>query len=250
MSFPWNLILCLLLIYLLIVLSMYAGKWVSRLIDRKTSFTVLAVVLVLLLIQGFASTDRLPHTPIYTGALLCFAAVLVLKVIENIRHFSLKRLPQALSHGAIALVLLAAIFGRGDKLILTAAVPEGETVGMATDEEGVPHALPFHLMLKDFSMETYPSGMPKKYLSEVVITDASGKERPFDITVNHPATVGSWKIYQADYDTEDPQWGTVSILECVRDPWYPAVLIGLWMLLIAGAGMIVFAGSKKKEVQP
>ena len=35
MSFPWNLILCLLLIYLLIVLSMYAGKWVSRLIDRK-----------------------------------------------------------------------------------------------------------------------------------------------------------------------------------------------------------------------
>ncbi len=84
------------------------------------------------------------------------------------------------------------------------------------------------------------------YLSEVQIESAQGKQR-HDIRVNHPADIGPWKIYQVSYDKERGRWSTISILECVKDGWYPIVQVALWIILAAGAAMAFSTGLKKRR---
>ena len=366
MTYPWSLILCLLFVYLLIVIYLFAGKRVSFLYDGKASTVALAIVLVFLLIFGLVRQDGRPDglwgalgftdmagSPVFAAVLLCFAGMTLLRAIENIHHFSLRRFPMAFSHIALSVILLAGVFGKGDKQYLTATVQEGERVGIAADETGKQRPLPFQLGLKDFSMEEYsprlmlanastgdrisgyltltegfssgklgdweitveeflpmagrladsldyqpmqhvgaepaalvsavhrttgkrvkgwvgadsflfgkavlpldgeqtlvmPRPMAKSYLSEVEVVLPNGKVRSADITVNHPLSVGSWKIYQSAYDMSKGRWSTVSILDCVRDPWYGVVQVGLWMLMLAALGMIMFAGGIKKKAE-
>ena len=84
------------------------------------------------------------------------------------------------------------------------------------------------------------------YLSDVRIENSKGVKE-YLIRVNHPASVGPWKIYQVSYDKEKGRWSTVSILECVKDGWYPIVQVALWIILAAGAAMAFSAGLKKKR---
>ena len=86
------------------------------------------------------------------------------------------------------------------------------------------------------------------YLSKVRVENSKGVEE-HEIRVNHPARVGPWKIYQVSYDKERGRWSTISILECVKDGWYPIVQVALWIILAAGAVMAFSAGfrSKRKE---
>ena len=89
----------------------------------------------------------------------------------------------------------------------------------------------------------------KKFLSRVAVTDDDGTEE-VEILVNHPARIGAWRIYQSGYDTSRGTDSTIRILECVKDAWYPAVQVAMWLILIAGAWMM-FGGwkvqNKKKE---
>lgn len=101
------------------------------------------------------------------------------------------------------------------------------------------------LMLPDGGLVVMPKREPKKYLSRVEVADMDGR-RDLEIRVNHPATVGAWKIYQVGYDTERGRWSTTSVLECVKDGWYAAIHVALWLVLAAGAGMFVF-GWKNKD---
>ena len=86
------------------------------------------------------------------------------------------------------------------------------------------------------------------YLSKVRVENSKGVKE-HEIRVNHPASVGPWKIYQVSYDKERGRWSTISILECVKDGWYPIVQVALWIILAAGAVMAFSAGfrSKRKE---
>lgn len=84
------------------------------------------------------------------------------------------------------------------------------------------------------------------YLSEVRIENSKGVSQ-HEIRVNHPVSIGPWKIYQVSYDKERGRWSTVSILECVKDGWYPIVQIALWIVLAAGAAMAFSAGIRKKR---
>ena len=84
------------------------------------------------------------------------------------------------------------------------------------------------------------------YLSDVRIENSKGVKE-HEIRVNHPASVGPWKIYQVSYDKEKGKWSTVSIFECVKDGWYPIVQVALWIILAAGAAMAFSAGLKKKR---
>lgn len=101
------------------------------------------------------------------------------------------------------------------------------------------------LTLPDGNLVVMPKREPKKYLSRVEAADMDGR-RDLEIRVNHPATVGAWKIYQVGYDNDRGRWSTTSVLECVRDGWYAAIHVALWLVLAAGAGMFVF-GWKNKD---
>lgn len=96
--------------------------------------------------------------------------------------------------------------------------------------------------------ERYAVAMPrrdaKRYLSRVNVEQMSGERQRFDIEVNHPARIGAWRIYQVGYDTARGRWSSVSVLECVKDGWYSAIHIALWLMLSAGVVMFVTAGGR------
>ena len=102
------------------------------------------------------------------------------------------------------------------------------------------------LPLPDGSQLVMPQREAKKYLSRVEVV--SGKQtRTFDISVNHPATLGPWKIYQTGYDSARGRWSTISVLECVKDGWYTLVHIAMWMILAAAALLFVVGWSGRKK---
>ena len=91
-----------------------------------------------------------------------------------------------------------------------------------------------------------PQREAKKYLSRVEVTNKK-QTRTFDIAVNHPATLGPWKIYQTGYDSERGRWSTISVLECVKDGWYTLVHIAMWMILAAAALLFMVGWSSRKK---
>lgn len=105
------------------------------------------------------------------------------------------------------------------------------------------------LQLPDGKLLVMPRREPKKYLSRVEVADMDGRE-DLEISVNHPADVGAWKIYQVGYDNERGRWSTTSVLECVKDGWYAVIHVALWLILASGIAMFVFGWkirSKGKE---
>ncbi|MBQ2036807.1 MAG: hypothetical protein II216_02705, partial [Alistipes sp.] len=83
--------------------------------------------------------------------------------------------------------------------------------------------------------------------------DGSGEQWTESIEVNKPARIGAWRIYQVGYDTQRGRWSSSSVVECVKDGWWSAVQIALWMLLAAAVVMFLTAGgrgvTKKKEAK-
>lgn len=108
---------------------------------------------------------------------------------------------------------------------------------------------PSYLMLDDGMAVAMPRREAKRYLSRVNIMEEGGIRRDVEIEVNHPARVGSWRVYQVGYDTSKGRWSDTSVLECIRDPWYGAAHLALWMLLAAGVVMFVTAGGRRIGVR-
>ena len=161
---------------------------------------------------------------------------------------SWKELPAVLNHLGLFITLVSATLGSADMQSLEMTLHEGkaETVALMEDGTGVDTGLSIHL--NDFIMETYPSGMPKRFASEVMVRSKSGEIIPAVIEVNKPLKVDGWKMYQYDYDSEAGAESTISVLQLVRDPWLPLVYAGIFMM-IAGAFLMMIIGFNKEEVK-
>lgn len=61
-----------------------------------------------------------------------------------------------------------------------------------------------HLAIRNekFTLETYPSGMPKEYRTDAVLLDSGREVRRAAIRVNHPLRYQGWEIYQASWREE------------------------------------------------
>ena len=102
------------------------------------------------------------------------------------------------------------------------------------------------LPLPDGSELVMPRREAKKYLSRIEITDKEGKHT-YDVSVNHPATIGAWKIYQQGYDSRLGRWSDISVLECVKDGWYIPIHIAMWMILVGGILMFIRGWNKSSD---
>ena len=102
------------------------------------------------------------------------------------------------------------------------------------------------LALPDGSVLVMPHREVKKYLSSVELETKEGKKH-LEIAVNHPAKVGSWKIYQSGYDSDRGRWSTLSVLECVKDAWYVPVYVALWLILAAGIWMLFHGWTLRRK---
>ena len=251
-------------------------KCLRRLYDRPAMLTSLASMLVLTLLFGLirqdGSTDgfwgwlgftRMTSSWIFILFLVHFTTVIGLKAVEDVHRWKQRRLPVVLMHVSSFVILASAIVSSGEKVRVRVTTAIDAPISMGVTEDRRVYELPFTLTLKEFILEEYPPQvvvvdgqemvMPrrevKKFLSRVAVTDDDGTEE-VEILVNHPARIGAWRIYQSGYDSSRGKDSTISILECVKDGWYPAIHVAMWLILIAGAWMM-FGGwkvqNKKKE---
>lgn len=276
LSYPWGLVLAVNYLYLLILMYANRGKWkfVHRLYDRLSYLTSLSSMLVLTLLFGLIPQDasiggvmdwlgfnQMSSSWIFVLFMFHFMTIIGLKAIEDVHHWRERSLLAVLMHVSFFIILVSATFGSDEKVRVRVTAVEGHPVSFGMTERGKQVELPFTIFLKDFSLEEYPPHkqvmpdgtevvMPrrevKKFLSEVEIWEGEEK-RSFDIAVNHPATVGSWKIYQSGYDSARGQWSTISIFECVKDGGYVFIHISMWLILLASGMMCLFGRKKKKE---
>lgn len=89
---------------------------------------------------------------------------------------------------------------------------------------------------------TYPD--PKRFVSMVEVFYKNGRKKRGEIEVNHPMTIGSWKIYQYSYDSNKGKDSDYSVFELVHDPWLVPVYIGIFMIM-AGAVTLIWKGGRK-----
>ena len=278
LSYPWGLVAAVNYLYLLIIL--YACqkrlKFVKRMYDRPSYITSLSSILVLTLLFGLIPQDpsiggwldllgfnQMSSSWIFVLFLFHFMTVLGLKAIEDVHHWKKHSLPAVLMHVAFFTILVASVFGSGEKVRIQVTAIEGHPVSMGLTDKGMRVELPFTILLKDFSLEEYPPAvhllpdgsevvMPrrevKKYLSEVEIWEGEEKHS-FEIAVNRPASVGSWKIYQSGYDSSRGKFSQISILECVKDGGYLAVYIAMWTILLSSVLIFIMRTKNKKEVK-
>ncbi|MBQ6253483.1 MAG: cytochrome c biogenesis protein ResB [Bacteroidales bacterium] len=257
--FPAN--IALLALFLIFILTAF-------LLRRRVSFFAwlgssaaavpsLAWTLVLTIIMGL--TAQIPergwlgNMVTFWPFVLCYVwltAVVGLVALNHLTRLgrSWKELTPALNHLGLFVTLVCATLGCSDKRTLEMTLHEGETVSAAVDENGNTYETGLSVRLDDFTMETYPNGMPKRFASDVVVTDKSGKEIVEVIEVNKPLKVDGWKMYQYDYDSEAGPDSVISVLQLVKDPWLPMVYVGIFMM-IAGAFLMLFTGLRKEEAR-
>lgn len=99
------------------------------------------------------------------------------------------------------------------------------------DEPAMRSGFPYALTLLQFDIDEYPSGAPRDYVSRLRIQGLGGDDMERTVSVNRPVHLGFWRIYQMGYDVL-PDGRPVSILECVKDPMWTLIAIGLWALML------------------
>ena len=176
------------------------------------------------------------------------AVILGQVVIRRLTHLTnwKRDIPFLLNHLGLFLAMTTATLGNADMQRLKMITSLGEPEWRALTQEGAVKEMPLAIELKQFIMETYDDGSPKRFASDIQILTKSGKNIQTTVDVNKPAEVEGWKIYQYGYDTQMGAKSRISILELVSDPWLPLVYTGIYMMLGGALCMFVFGGRRTR----
>ena len=162
------------------------------------------------------------------------------------------------SHLGLFLAMTTATLGNADMQRLKMITVKGEPEWRALTSQQQIVEMPIAIEQKEFIMETYDDGKPKRFASDIIITPNSAlTSHPSSLTsnivttveVNKPVEVDGWKIYQYGYDTQMGAMSQYSILELIRDPWLPLVYTGIYMMLAGALLMMLRAIPWRQGVQ-
>ena len=142
--------------------------------------------------------------------------------------------------------MTTATLGNADMQRLKMITVKGEPEWRALTSQQQIVEMPIAIELKEFIMETYDDGSPRRFASDIQILTKTGGNKQATVEVNKPVEVDGWKIYQYGYDTQMGAMSQYSILELVSDPWLPLVYTGIYMML-AGAVCMFLKGKKVKN---
>ena len=160
--------------------------------------------------------------------------------------FNLKRdIPFLLNHLGLFLAMTTATLCNADMQRLKMIAVKGESEWRALNPQQLIVEMPFKIELKEFVMETYDDGSPRRFASDIQILTKTGEDIRTTIEVNKPVEVDGWKIYQYGYDTQMGAMSQISILELVSDPWLPLVYTGIYMMLAGAVCMFVLGGRRR-----
>ena len=105
--------------------------------------------------------------------------------------------------------------------------------------------LGFGLTLNSFRIGTYPgSERPRSYESQVTTEEpVTGRTQNHVISMNHPATIGGYTLYQSSY-RQSARGPAISYLSVSRDPGKPVVFAGYIAMMI---GMLLVLWTRIME---
>ena len=168
------------------------------------------------------------------------AVILGQIILRRTLHFQWKRdIPFLLNHLGLFLAMTTATLGNADMQRLKMITVKGEPELRALSSQQQIVEMPIAIELKEFIMETYDDGSPRRFASDIQILTKTGKNIQTTVEVNKPVEVDGWKIYQYGYDTQMGAMSQTSILELVSDPWLPLVYTGIYMMLAGAVCMFV-----------
>ena len=174
------------------------------------------------------------------------AVILGQIILRRTLHFQWKRdIPFLLNHLSLFLAMTTATLGNADMQRLKMITVKGETEWRALTPQQQVVEMPIAIELKEFIMETYDDGSPRRFASNIQILTKTGKNIQTTVEVNKPVEVDGWKIYQYGYDTQMGAMSQTSILELVSDPWLPLVYTGIYMMLAGAVCMFILGGRKR-----
>jgi hypothetical protein len=86
---------------------------------------------------------------------------------------------------------------------------------------------------------------PEKYSSRIIFSETD-KDDTINIEVNNPYHIMGYSLYQLSYDENYGKWSAISVIEAVKDPWLPAVYLGIFMML-AGSVYLFWKGNEIRK---
>ena len=220
----------------------------------KAAIPTLAYAVILTIIMGLTRQEAnglwlnnmltfWPFVLIYTFVTVILGQI----IIRHALNFRWKRdIPFMLNHLGLFIAMTAGTLGNADMQRLKMITAIGETEWRALTQRGVVKEMPLRIELKEFIMETYDDGSPKRFASIIRIKTESGKDVDATVDVNKPVEVDGWKIYQYGYDTQMGAKSQISVLELVSDPWLPVVYTGIYMMLGGAVSMFLLGGRRKR----
>lgn len=232
--------------------KVYAFQFVST---HHAAIPVMVYAIVLTIIMGLTRqeiggswfSNMLSFWP-FVLMYVMMAIILGQVILRRLTHLTswLRDIPFLLNHLGLFLAMTTATLGNADVQRLKMVTAIGEPEWRALTQEGVVRELPMTIELKQFIMETYDDGSPKRFASKIQIMPRSGKNILTMVDVNKPTEIDGWKIYQYGYDTKMGAKSQISILELVSDPWLPLVYTGMYMMLGGAVCMFILGGRRKR----
>ena len=188
-----------------------------------------------------------PFVLIYVYIAVILGQIILRRIINcQLSIINLKRdIPFLLNHLGLFLAMTTATLGNADMQRLKMITVKGEPEWRALTSQQQIVEMPIAIELKEFIMETYDDGSPRRFASDIQILTKSGKNIQTTVEVNKPVEVDGWKIYQYGYDTQMGAMSQTSILELVSDPWLPLVYTGIYMMLAGAVCMFILGGRKR-----
>ena len=192
-----------------------------------------------------------PFVLIYVYIAVILGQIILRRIINcQLSIINLKRdIPFLLNHLGLFLAITTATLGNADMQRLKMITVKGEPEWRALTSQQQIVEMPFAIELKEFIMETYDNGMPRRFASNIQIQTKTDKNILTTIEVNKPVEVDGWKIYQYGYDTQMGAMSQTSILELISDPWLPLVYTGIYMMLGGALLMMLRSIPWRKSVQ-
>lgn len=221
------------------------SRIVRALAGWKAGAVTMSVVAIMMAVEGTWGCNLHGSIPFIIAAIM-LQTCLELTILDRISSQapSSRKASFIMTHLGMFLLVWGGFWGAPD-VVKAQMIVGDEMEDVACDAKGMRVQIPFALRLQEFATETYDDGIsPRQYTSRLLLSDKlSGDLQELRTSVNHPCSYRGYRIYQSGYDTVG---GSYTVLNLVRDPWLPAVCLGMLLLLIGSSMML--AGKWKLKV--
>jgi len=143
------------------------------------------------------------------------------------------------THLSIVIIFIGAILGNVLGFKSYVNITDGEEASHLDTRGGKEHInLPFSVRNNRFSLETYPSGQPKKYASDLSVVEGGREVLRKTITVNDPLQYKGIWFYQSSYGQAGGATALVSVRRPDGSPFPPMSLAPNVPVAIEGYGTV------------